>query len=117
MADQRTVEEIAHGMVDTLNGQREEWEACEAAGVDEWYHWTDDVLSVDKREVMEINLTCGGPNVWLEVELVNGSHGRGVRTVTMCAAWGFENTRIRLSDESSAAWELAEYYAEQYDML
>lgn len=94
--------------------------AAESAGeeyeeqpADEWI--TDWALSVDKKTIVDIALTLGGPNVFIRCVCSPGQHyGLELDSATFIAAWGSDTKETRL-DSSDALWQVAERYIDCMD--
>lgn len=71
-------------------------------------------LSVDKQIVVHVNLTLGGPNVWVECDVTPNAHGGyTLDNAILKGAWGSDRTQ-RGVREDSALWR---FCAEQIELL
>lgn len=71
-------------------------------------------LSVDKQIVVHVNLTLGGPNVWVECDVTPSDYGGyTLDNATLKGAWGSDRTQ-RGVHEDSALWR---FCAEQIELL
>lgn len=70
-------------------------------------------LSIDTRIHVEISLTLGGPNVWIDAEVSKSASGWSyeLADATFHAAWGGDRVKRTLST-SDPLYTLAERYIE-----
>lgn len=93
-----------------LKAIKEELGGEEFLSEDEAYeHINDFALSVEKKTIVEITLSCGGPTEWLEVECSPSIRHSGltIDDVTFHAVWGSDRVE-RSVNEGSALWRFAE---------
>lgn len=97
----------ASAMLDAeREGQAVDYEGQDAT--DAIYEWP---LSLDVKIHVEISLTLGGPNVWVDAEVSKASFGWELDSAVFHAAWGSDIVE-RTLNSGDGLWTLAERYIE-----
>lgn len=73
---------------------------------DAYDHLHDSALSIDTKRTERVCLTFGGPNIFVDVEVVGTGHRSSAawtESATLVAGWGFESIEKRLNDDDPLA--------------